>query len=178
MEAAANAHGSMSGKPMRMAAMAGRMGPKIGGRPGWRGAACAIGIVFAGLGGAPAAAQDTRWAGMVRDDGWGDGRVAADGDMINFRRAAPKGPEGRPRLQLRYEYRDGQKLGGKTYLSMLALDEYDCKAGRFRNLRVGVFTGHNAEGEMRQQPGGPGAWETPSPKTVDASSLAVACGGR
>jgi hypothetical protein len=141
------------------------------------GAAVAIAIMLGGVAGA-AAAQDTSWAGMVRADGWGDGTVTAGGDMIIFRRAAPKGPGSEPRLQLRYEYRDGVKMGGKTFLSMLALDEYDCKAGRFRNLRVGAFTGHNAQGELRQQPDGASAWETPSAGTVDAKSLAVACGGR
>jgi len=142
----------------------------------WRGAACAIGIVLGGLGGAPAAAQDMSWAGSVRDDGWGDGRVTSGGDMIIFRRPAPKGPEGHPRLQLRYEYRDGGKIGGKTYLSMLALDEYDCKAGRFRGLRMAVFAGHNAEGESRPGPAGAEPWAKPSPNTVDAKSLAAACG--
>ena len=151
--------------------MAKRMKSRIG-------VASAIAIMLGGVAGAPAAAQDTSWAGMVRDDGWGDGGIASGGDMIIFRRAAPKGPQGQPRLQLRYEYRDGVKMGGKTYLSMLALDEYDCKAGRFRSLRVGAFTGHNAQGELRQQPDGTAAWETPSAGTVDAKSLAVACGRR
>ena len=141
-----------------------------------RGVACAIGFILGGVGGAPAGAQDTSWAGDVRDDGWGDGRVTADGDMIIFRRAAPKGPEGRPRLQLRYEYRDGVKLGARTYLSMLALDEYDCGGGRFRNLRTAVFTGHNAQGESRQDTTPTEAWSKPSPGTVDAKSLAAACG--
>lgn len=136
----------------------------------------AIGIILLGAGAAPALAQDTRWAGSVRDDGWGDGRVTTGGDMIIFRRAAPKGPDGHPRLQLRYEYRDGAKLGGKTYLSLLAVDEYDCQGGRFRNLRVAAFTGHNAEGESRQEPAGADPWSTPSPGTVDAKSLAFACG--
>jgi hypothetical protein len=149
----------------------------------WRVAASAIAILVGGLvggvaGAAAAAAPDTSWARMVRDDGWGDGTVTSGGDMIIFRRAAPKGPGGQPRLQLRYEYRDGVKMGGKTYLSMLALDEYDCKAGRFRSLRIGAFTDHNAQGELRQQSDAAPAWETPSAGTVDAKSLAVACGGR
>lgn len=166
------------------------MGSRIGGsryarassslieRWGRRFCAAAIGIMLAAGAVGLATAQDTSWASMVREDGWGDGNVAAGGDMIIFRRAAPKGPEGRPRLQLRYEYRDGVKMGGKTYLSMLALDEYDCKAGRFRSLRIGAFTGHNAQGGLRQQPDGTPAWEAPKPGTVDAKSLAVACGGR
>lgn len=138
----------------------------------WIGAASALAVMLAGA----AAAQDTRWANAtVKGDGWGDGTVTSDGDMIIFRRAGPKGPEGRPQLQLRYEYRDGVKMGGKTFLSMLAVDEYDCKAGRFRNMRVAVFPGHNAEGQMLQQPSGPGAWEATKPGTVDAKSLAVAC---
>lgn len=139
-----------------------------------RSAACAIGFLLA----APATAQDTSWAGDVRDDGWGDGRVTSDGDMIIFRRAAPKGPEGYPRLQLRYEYRDPVKVGAQTYLSMLALDEYDCKTGRFRNLKTAAFTRHNAEGDSRQASGGPDPWSTPAPNTVDAKSLAAACGQR
>lgn len=145
-------------------------------KSGWRGVACAVGIMLGAFGGDALAAQDMSWAGDVRDDGWGDGRVTADGDMIIFRRPAPKGPEGLARLQLRYEYRDGVKIGGKTYVSMLALDEYDCKGGRFRNLRMGVFTAHNAGGESRQGPPGPDPWKTPAPNTVDAKSLAAACG--
>ncbi|MEO6338665.1 MAG: surface-adhesin E family protein [Caulobacteraceae bacterium] len=141
-------------------------------------AASAIAIILGGLAGSATAAVDTSWAGMVRDDGWGDGGIAAGGDMIIFRRAAPKGPQGQPRLQLRYEYRDGVKMGGKTYLSLLAVDEYDSKAGRFRNLRAGAFTDHNAQGELRQQPAGTGAWETAAAGTIDAKSLAVACGKR
>lgn len=43
----------------------------------------------------PAAAQDTSWASGVRGDGWPDGRVTGDGDMIIFRRPAPKGPRAR-----------------------------------------------------------------------------------
>lgn len=144
----------------------------------WGGVAFTLGLIVAGAAGAPAVAQDTRWAASVRDDGWGDGRVTADGDMIIFRRPAPKGPEGYARLQLRYEYRDGVKLGGKAYLTMLALDEYDCAGGRFRSLRMAVFTGHNAEGDSRQGPPGPDAWGKPSPGSVDASSLAIACGKR
>ena len=136
------------------------------------------GLLLAGLAAPPAAAQDTRWATDVRDDGWGDGRVTADGDMIIFRRPAPKGPEGYPRLQLRYEYRDGVKVGGKTYLSLLALDEYDCQGGRLRNLRTGAFTRHNAEGDLRQDPAAPPAWTRPVAGTVDAKSLAMACGQR
>jgi hypothetical protein len=137
---------------------------------------CAIGLGL--FGAAPAAGQDAAWTAAVREDGWGDGRFTSDGDMIIFRRPAAKGPEGHARLQLRYEYRDGATVGGATYLSMLALDEYDCGAGRFRNLRVAVFERHNAEGASRQQPGGPGAWERPAAGTVDAKSLAVACGGK
>jgi len=136
----------------------------------------ALGLVLAGLFYAPVAAQDMGWASGVRTDGWGDGRVTADGDMIIFRRPAPKGPQGYARLQLRYEYRDGAKVGGKLYLSMLALDEYDCKGGRFRNLRTGVFAKHNAEGESRQAPPTVDPWTTPAPGTVDAKSLAAACG--
>lgn len=116
------------------------------------------------------------WARDVREDGWGDGRVTAGGDMIIFRRPAPNGPEGYPRLQLRYEYRDGVKVGPKTYLSLLALDEYDCKGGRLRNLRAGAFTRHNAEGDMRQDPAEAPTWSKPAPGTVDAKSLAAACG--
>jgi len=133
-------------------------------------------LVLAGLSCAPAAAQDMGWASGVRTDGWGDGRVTGDGDMLIFRRAAPKGPQGYARLQLRYEYRDGAKVGGKLYLSMLALDEYDCKGGRFRNLRTAVFARHNAEGESRQAPDTVDPWSTPAPGTVDAKSLATACG--
>lgn len=139
-----------------------------------RGLAGVFGVLA--LGAVPAAAQDTSWAGDVREDGWGDGRVTADGDMIIFRRPAQAGPEGYPRLQLRYEYRDGVKVGGKTYLSLLALDEYDCKGGRFRNLRTGAFTRHNAEGELRQDPSPDAAWSRPAPGTVDAKSLSAACG--
>ena len=101
--------------------------------------------------------------------------MTADGDMIIFRRPAAKGPEGYPRLQLRYEYRDGVKVGGKTYLSLLALDEYDCKGGRLRTLRTGAFTRHNAEGDLRQDPPSAPAWSKPAPNTVDAKSLAAAC---
>lgn len=124
----------------------------------------------------PCSAQDTSWAGGVRGDGWPDGRVTADGDMIIFRRPAPKGPEGHPRLQLRYEYRNGMKMGGRAYLSLLALDEYDCKTKRFRNVRMAAFTGHNAEGVSVQDAGGE-AWKTAQPGTVDAKSIATACGG-
>jgi hypothetical protein len=144
--------------------------------PTLHGVAWALGLILGGLGGEPAAAQDTTWAGDVRIDGWGDGRVTSSGDMIIFRRPAPAGPEGRPRLQLRYEYRDAVKVGPATYLSLLALDEYDCRAGRFRNLRTAAFTRHNAEGDSRQQPPGAEAWSTPAPNTVDAKSLAAACG--
>jgi hypothetical protein len=158
------------------AAMAGTFGSRIGGRSwrGWRGAACAVGVILGAACGS-AAAQDTSWAKDVRDDGWGDGRVTADGDMIIFRRPAPKGPEGYPRLQLRYEYRDGVKVGAKVYLSLLALDEYDCKGGRFRSLRMAAFTRHNAEGEQRQEPAAAEPWSKPAPGTVDAKSLAAAC---
>ncbi|MEW5684016.1 MAG: surface-adhesin E family protein [Pseudomonadota bacterium] len=135
-----------------------------------------LGVLAFALCGGAAAAQDMGWARDVRDDGWGDGRVTADGDMIIFRRPAPKGPEGYPRLQLRYEYRDAVKVGGKPYLSLLALDEYDCRGGRFRNLKTAAFPGHNAQGEPRQDPGGTEPWSTPAPNTVDAKSLAAACG--
>lgn len=122
-----------------------------------------------------AVAQDTSWAGNVREDGWGDGRVSADGEMIIFRRAAAEGPEGYPRLQLRYEYRDGVTMGAKVFLSLLALDEYDCASGRFRSLRMAAFTGHNAQGESRQGPPQAGPWSKAAPGTVDAKSLAMAC---
>lgn len=56
----------------------------------------AIGLVFAALACAPAAAQDMGWASGVRVDGWGDGRVTGDGDMVIFRRAAPKGRRAMP----------------------------------------------------------------------------------
>jgi len=136
----------------------------------------AILFILASLACAPAAAQDMSWAKDVRVDGWGDGRVTGDGDMVIFRRAAPKGPQGYPRLQLRYEYRDAQKVGSKPFLSMLALDEYDCKGGRFRNLRMAVFAKHNAEGESRQTPATVDPWSKPAPGTVDAKSLTTACG--
>jgi hypothetical protein len=96
--------------------------------------------------------------------------------LIFFRRAAPTGPEGYPRQQLRHEYRDPVKVGPKTYLSLLALDEYDCKGGRFRTLRSGAFTRHNAEGDLRQDPPAAPTWSKPAPGTVDAKSLATACG--
>lgn len=134
-------------------------------------AALAVALVHA----TPASAQDTSWASGVRADGWPDGRVTADGDMIVFRRPAPKGPQGHPRLQIRHEYRDGMKMGGRTYFSLLALDEYDCKAGRFHNLRMAAFTGHNASGESVQDASGE-AWKPAAPGTVDARSLAAACG--
>lgn len=140
----------------------------------WAWRACAVAALV--LGGGPAAGQDMSWAKDVRADGWGDGRVTSDGDMVIFRRQAPNGPEGFPRLQLRYEYRDGVKVGPKTYLSLLALDEYDCKGGRLRNLRLGAFTGHNAEGDVRQDPAPDPTWSKPAPNTVDAKSLAMACG--
>ena len=123
----------------------------------------------------PAAAQDTSWASGVRGDGWPDGRVTADGDMIIFRRPAPKGPQGHPRLQLRYEYRDGAKIGGRPYYSLLAIDEYDCKAGRLRNIRMAAFTGHNAQGQSVQDASGED-WKPAAPGTVDGKSLAAACG--
>lgn len=155
---------------MAMVSCQGQMGRAARRRIVWTAAAVLLGICT------PAAAQDTSWAGDVREDGWGDGRVTADGDMIIFRRPAPKGPVGFPRLQLRYEYRDGVKVGAGRYLSMLALDEYDCKGGRFRNLRTAVFAGHNAQGESRQAPDTTDPWSTPAPGTVDAKSLAAACG--
>ena len=143
----------------------------------WKTVTGAIGaVILGGSAGVPAQAQDMGWARDVREDGWGDGRVTADGDMIIFRRPAPKGPEGYPRLQLRYEYRDGVKVGPKTYFSLLAMDEYDCKGGRFRNLRTGAFTRHNAEGDLRQDPAPAPTWSKPAPGTVDAQSLAAACG--
>jgi len=143
---------------------------------GWK--ACVIGAgLMAIAAGAPATAQDMGWAKDVREDGWGDGRVTTDGDMIIFRRPAPNGPEGYPRLQLRYEYRDGVKVGPKMYFSLLALDEYDCKGGRMRTLRTGAFTRHNAEGELRQDSSAP-TWSKPAANTVDAKSLAAACGQR
>jgi hypothetical protein len=130
------------------------------------------------LGALPAAAQDLSWANGVREDGWPDGRVTKDGDMVIFRRPAPAGPQGYPRLQLRYEYRDAHVIGGKTYRSMLSLDEYDCRAGRFRNLRMAAFTGHNAEGASLQPPDAVDPWATPAPGTVDSKSLEAACAGR
>ena len=130
---------------------------------------------LAALAASSVSAQDTSWASSVRQDGWPDGRVTADGDMIIFRRPAPSGPEGHPQLQLRYEYRDGEVIGGEAYLSMLALDEYDCRAGRFRNLRLAAFREHNAQGDRLQPPDESGAWSTPKPGTVDAKSLAAAC---
>lgn len=148
------------------------------GTPALRATAWTLAAAILGASDGPAVAQDMSWADGVREDGWGDGRVTADGGMVIFRRPAPKGPEGYPRLQLRYEYRDGVKVGAKTYLSLLALDEYDCKGGRFRNLRTGAFTRHNAEGEMRQDPATAPIWSKPAPGTVDAKSLAAACGAR
>lgn len=139
-----------------------------------RGLACAVGLIVGGAGGGPAVAQDMSWAEGVQEDGWGDGRVTSDGDMITFRRPAPAGPEGHPRMQLRYEYRDAVKMGSRTYLSLLALDEYDCKAGAFRTVRAAAFTQHNAGGEARQD-NAPAAWSKPAPNTVDAKSLAAAC---
>ena len=138
--------------------------------------ASSIAAAALALAAGPAAAQDMSWASDVREDGWGDGRVTADGDMIIFRRPAPKGPEGHPRLQLRYEYRDGVAMGGKTYFTLLSLDEYDCKAGRLRNLRLGAFTGHNAEGPSLQPPARTDPWKAPAAGTVNAKSLAAACG--
>ncbi|WP_371134659.1 surface-adhesin E family protein [Phenylobacterium sp.] len=125
-----------------------------------------------------AAAQDTRWASAVRADGWPPARLTSDGDMLIYRRPAPAGPEGYPRLQLRYEYRDGEVMGGKRYLSMLSLDEYDCRGGRFRNLRVAVFAGHNAEGQSIQPPDATDPWAKPQPGTVDGKSLEIACAKR
>ena len=122
-----------------------------------------------------AAAQSPAWAASVRQDGWPGGSLTADGDMVIFRRPGPKGPEGHPRLQLRYEYRDGVKMGGKTYFTLLAIDEYDCKAGRFRNVRMAAFTQHNAQGQSVQDDSGE-AWKAAAPGTVDARSLAAACG--
>jgi hypothetical protein len=122
-----------------------------------------------------AAAQSPGWASGVRQDGWPDGSLTADGDMVIFRRPAPKGPQGHPRLQLRYEYRDGVKMGGKAYFTLLAVDEYDCKAQRFRNVRMAAFTQHNAQGQSVQDDSGE-AWKSAAPGTVDARSLAVACG--
>lgn len=163
-----------AGKPETSRPLSGRRAasPAVGAALG--AAACAI--VLGGLGGVPAAAQDMSWAKDVRDDGWGDGRVTTDGSMIIFRRPAPSGPDGYPRLQLRHEYRDAVKVGPKTYLSLLALDEYDCKGGRFRTIRSGAFTRHNAEGDLRQDPETAPTWSTPAPDTVDAKSLAAACG--
>jgi len=132
-------------------------------------------IVAAALTCAPAFAQDTSWASSLRPDGWPDGRVTADGEIIIFRRPAPKGPQGYPRLQLRYEYRDGVRMGGKTYFTLLSLVDYDCKAGRFRDVRMAAFTGRNAEGQSVQEDGD-GTWESPAPGTVDGKSLAAACG--
>ena len=122
-----------------------------------------------------AAAQNPAWAAGVRQDGWPGGSLTADGDMIIFRRPGPRGPQGHPRLQLRYEYRDGVTIGGKAYFTLLAIDEYDCKAGRFRNVRMAAFTQHNAQGASIQDDSGE-TWKAASPGTVDAKSLAVACG--
>jgi hypothetical protein len=122
-----------------------------------------------------AAAQGANWTNSVRGDGWPDGSFTADGTMIIFRRPGGKSPEGHPRLQLRHEYRDGMKMGGRAYFSLLALDEYDCKGGRFRNVRMAAFTSHNAEGQSVQDDSGE-AWKPAAPGTVDGKSLAVACG--
>lgn len=131
-------------------------------------------ILFA-LAAWPVTAQDMSWTSQVRADGWPSPARTADGDMLIFRRPAAEGPEGRPRLELRYEYRDGTVVGGKRYLTMLSLDEYDCKSGRLRNLRLGVFARHNAEGDSLVAPPSVDPWTTPQEGTVDAKSLAVAC---
>ncbi|MDP3173034.1 MAG: hypothetical protein Q8M88_01195 [Phenylobacterium sp.] len=141
--------------------------------------AASLGLMIGlAAGAAPAVAQDTSWASTVRDDGWPAARMTSDGDMLIYRRPAPAGPEGFPRLQLRYEYRDGEVIGGKRYLSMLSLDEYDCRGGRFRNLRVAVFAGHNAEGQSVQPPDSTDPWAKPQPGTVDGKSLEIACAKR
>lgn len=137
-----------------------------------------LATVSVGMVVSPAAAQSVSWANGVRDDGWGEGRVTADGSMIVFRRPDARGPQGYLRLQLRYEHRDAVKIGGNLYRSMLALDEYDCKAGRFRNVRMAAFTGHNAEGASLRDASENSPWETPGADTVDAKSLAAACGVR
>jgi hypothetical protein len=124
---------------------------------------------------APAVAQDTSWASGLRADGWPDGTVTADGEIIIFRRPAPNSPDGYRRLQLRYEYRDGVKMGGRTYFTLLSVVDFDCKARRFRNVRMAAFTGRNAQGQSVQEDGD-GTWESPAAGTVDGKSLAAACG--
>jgi hypothetical protein len=135
----------------------------------------AAAALAAGLAGEAALAQDTSWADSLRADGWPDGRITADGEIIIFRRPAPQSPDGYRRLQLRYEYRDGVKMGGKTYFTLLSLVDFDCKAGRSRNVRMAAFTGRNAQGQSVQEDGD-GTWESPAAGTVDGKSLAAACG--
>src|SRR5262249_20872636 len=134
-----------------------------------QGSRLGLGLLAALAVAGPAAAQDTGWAGGVRADGWPDRRGTSDGGMIILRPAARKGRQGYPRLQLRYEYRDGVKMGGRMFFTLLAVDEYDCKAGKLRNIRMAAFTGHNAEGQSVQDDSGE-AWKAPAPGTVDGKS--------
>jgi len=121
-----------------------------------------------------ATADEPEWTKSISLDGWS---WAASGEGVRaYERADEHAPPGKRRLWERYEFESPRKLpGGFTYLSQVALVEFDC------NGRQGIITETNYADRNKagdQLSGGP--WESPPwvyivPGSINDEMSQIAC---
>lgn len=91
-----------------------------------------------------------------------------------FTIAARRGPDGHPRVWVRFEYDRPTEFQGQMIRSSRVLSEYDCAESQVRNLQVANYTNPGLTGEgFRGQT--TLAWEYVPPATIDEYVLTMVC---
>jgi hypothetical protein len=91
-------------------------------------------------------------------------------DLATIRRA-----DDRVKMWELFDYKTAQASPVKSYLSMRAQTEYDCKEGRTRALNISAHSGSMAGGEVVSTTSDPGNWSPISRGSIRAALWEMVC---
>ena len=76
-------------------------------------------------------------------------------------------------------YKKAQIAGnGKSYLSTMARNEYDCNEEKSRNLSLDLYSGNMRNGDIVEQWEGEDKWSSIPPESIGATTFKIACGAK
>jgi hypothetical protein len=74
-----------------------------------------------------------------------------------------------------FDLKGSDEIFGKSYMSMIFQDEYDCKEYQLRNLALSFYSGNMGDGEVIDASSNSGKWQPIAPGTLENALLKRAC---
>lgn len=84
----------------------------------------------------------------------------------------------RVQMSLLSDYKNPRKYEGRSFLSVIAQNEYKCKDRQTQVLGYSLHAGHMGEGEVIFSKADTGKWEAVAPGSMDEALWKIACDGK